>query len=387
MHVDPLLPVAVELFLAILLIAIVLQRLKQPYVIGYLVAGLLLGPHGLGLITDQATQERLGAIGVVLLLFFIGMEVSPRRLVASGKVAVIGTMAQIGISVAIAWLIGLVLDWPFARSVLIGFVISLSSTAVVLKMLQDWGEIDTDTGQDLLGVLLFQDMAVVPMLIVLAFMSGDRPDLGTLALQGVGGVLILALMVLVLVKDPINLPLARWLKEDTEMQVFAALIICFGLATLTGMFGLSTALGAFVGGMVIGSARQTRWVHHNLESLRVLFVALFFVSIGMLVDLDFLAQYWFQVSLLVVAVFLTNTFVNTLILRMLGDGWSESLYAGALLSQIGEFSFVLSAVGYRSGLITSFGYQLTIATIAITLILSSLWIAFMRRAIRARERG
>jgi CPA2 family monovalent cation:H+ antiporter-2 len=254
MHVDPLLPVAVEMLVAILLLAVILKRLKQPYVIGYLVAGVLLGLHGQGLIADQAAQERLSAIGVVLLLFFIGMEVSSRRLVSGWKVAVIGTVAQIGSSVVIAWPIGLVLDWPLARSVLMGFVISLSSTAVVLKMLQDWGEIDTDTGQDVLGVLLFQDMAVMTMLIGLAFMSGDRPDLGALALQGTGGVLILALMVPVLVKDSINLPLARWLKEDTEMQVCAAPIVCFRLATLTGMFRLSTALGAFVDRMVIGSA-------------------------------------------------------------------------------------------------------------------------------------
>lgn len=382
MHIDPMLPIAVEIFLGILFIAILLRWLKQPHVVGYLIAGVLLGPHVLGLISDQATQERLGAIGVVLLLFFIGMEVSPKRLIARWKVAVIGTLIQICVSVGIVWLLGNWLEWPFARSVLIGFVISLSSTAVVLKMLQDWNEMDTDTGQDVLGILLFQDMAIIPMLMVIGFLSGDRPDIGNLMLQGIGGTFIITLMVIILVKDSINLPLASWLKNDHEMQVFAALIICFGLATLTGLFGLSTALGAFVGGMLVGSAQQTQWVHHSLNPLRVIFVAFFFVSIGTLLNLDFLITHWQLIGILVIAAFITNSFINALILLLSGKSWKKSLYAGVLLSQIGEFSFVLAAVGFEAALISDYGYQLTIAIIAITLILSPPWIATMRYVLK-----
>ena len=169
------------------------------------------------------------------------------------------------------------------------------------------------------------------------------------------------------------------------MQVFAALIICFGLAALTGLFGLSTALGAFVGGMLVGSAQQTQWVHHSLNPLRVVFVALFFVSIGTLLNLDFLIANWQLIGILVIAVFVTNSFLNALILRSLGETWKDSLYAGVLLSQIGEFSFVLAAVGFEAALISDYGYHLTIAIIAITLIVSPSWIATMRYILNLSE--
>lgn len=379
MHLDPALSIIVGALLVILLMGMLLNRLKQPHVVGYLIVGILLGPHVIGLIHDQALIERLGAMGVVFLLFFIGMEVSPRKLLATWRIAVIGTTVQILISILCIWLLGKWLDWPLSRTILMGFVISLSSTAVVLKVLQDRNELETDTGQNVLGVLLFQDVAIIPMLIVISLMSGNEPDSQQIILQIVGGVLMIALIAYIMRKETIHLPLAKWLKGDHEMQIFAALIICFGLSLITGLFGLSTALGAFIGGMLVGAARETQWVHHSLDPFRVIFVALFFVSIGMLVDLIFIKEHWFQIAALVIAVILTNTFINAVIIRLLGDSWPDSLYSGALLSQIGEFSFVLAAVGMQANLINNYGYQLTVTVIALSLMISPAWIALSRR--------
>ena len=379
MHLDPALSIIVGALLVILLMGMLLNRLKQPHVVGYLIVGILLGPHVIGLIHDQALIERLGAMGVVFLLFFIGMEVSPRKLLATWRIAVIGTTVQILISILCIWLLGKWLDWPLSRTILMGFVISLSSTAVVLKVLQDRNELETDTGQNVLGVLLFQDVAIIPMLIVISLMSGNEPDSQQIILQIVGGVLMIALIAYIMRKETIHLPLAKWLKGDHEMQIFAALIICFGLSLITGLFGLSTALGAFIGGMLVGAARETQWVHHSLDPFRVIFVALFFVSIGMLVDLIFIKEHWFQIAALVIAVILTNTFINAVIIRLLGDSWPDSLYSGALLSQIGEFSFVLAAVGMQANLINNYGYQLTVTVIALSLMVSPAWIAMSRR--------
>lgn len=385
MHLDPVLPTLVGALLAILIMGMILHRMKQPHVVGYLITGILLGPHVLGLIKDQSLIERLGAMGVVFLLFFIGMEISPKKLVSTWKITVIGTTIQILISIAIVWLLGKWLDWPISRSILLGFVISLSSTAVVLKILQDNKELETQTGQNVLGVLLFQDMAIIPMLIVIGLMSGAEPNSQQIILQIVGGLLMIALIAYLMKKDTIHLPLARWLKGDHEMQIFAALAICFGLSLITGLFSLSTALGAFVAGMLVGAARETQWVHTSLEPFRVIFVALFFVSIGMLVDLLFIKEHWFQISLLVVAVIITNTFINAVIIRLLGDSWPDSLYSGALLSQIGEFSFVLAAVGMQSNLITGYGYQLTVTVIALSLMMSPAWIAISRKLLYKKQ--
>ncbi|HEY5734675.1 MAG TPA: cation:proton antiporter, partial [Gammaproteobacteria bacterium] len=242
MHLDPALPPAVAALFVVLIVVILLTRLRQPHVVGYLLTGIILGPHVFGLITDQELVARLGNIGVVLLLFFIGMEISPRRLLKSWRIAVIGTIAQILISVLVVWLVGKYLGWTLSRSVLLGFVISLSSTAVVLKILQDKKELDSDTGQNVLGVLLFQDMAIIPMLIIIGLMSGNELAPLELSMQISGGVVMLLLAGWIIAKESIRLPLGNWIKQDHELQIFMALTLCFGLALLTGIFQLSTAL-------------------------------------------------------------------------------------------------------------------------------------------------
>jgi CPA2 family monovalent cation:H+ antiporter-2 len=368
--------------LAVLILGLALRSIKQPYVIGYLLAGIILGPHGINLISDEALISRLGAIGVVLLLFFIGMEVSPRKLIDNWKVAVIGTLLQIFISVGCVWPLGQYLEWPLSRIVLIGFVISLSSTAVVLKLLQDWKEIDSRVGQNVLVILLAQDLAVIPMLIILSMFVSTEGAQTNIWLQLTGAAIMAAIIGYIAVKEKIHLPLNRLLGDDRELHVFAALCICLGLALLTGLAELSTALGAFVAGIVIGAARETQWVHHSLESFRIVFVALFFVSIGMLVDLSFITDHLVQVLALVVLVIITNTFINGTILRMLGDSWRDSLYAGTLLSQIGEFSFVLAAVGIQSDIISSYSYQMTIAIISISLLVSPVWIKLVKQVLK-----
>lgn len=379
MHLDPVMPYLVGAILAVLTLGIFLRFIHQPYVIGYLIAGIALGPHGLALVEDEALLSRLGAIGVVLLLFFIGMEVSPRKLIDNWKVAVVGTLLQIVTSVGFVWPLGMYLDWPVERIILMGFVISLSSTAVVLKLLQDWKEFDSRVGQNVLVILLAQDLAIIPMLMVLSSMGEAHADAGNIWLQLGGSIVISAIVIYIATKETIHLPLSKLLRNDHEIQIFAALFICLGLSLLTGLAGLSTALGAFVAGMIIGAARETQWVHHSLESFRIVFVALFFVSIGMLVDLSFVSQYWAQISTLVLLVILTNTFINGAILKALGENWCDSLYAGTMLSQIGEFSFVLAAVGIQADIISDYGYQMTVAVISISLLLSPPWIMLVKK--------
>ena len=384
MHIDPLLPLLVGLVLAILLLGLLLKGLRQPEIVGYLLAGVAVGPHGLGLVANPELVGHLGTLGVTLLLFFIGMEISPRRLLQGWRVALLGTLLQILVSVAVVWAIGSFFGWSPARILLLGFVTSLSSTAVVLKLLKDRGELDSPVGNDVLLILLAQDLAVVPMLILLGMLGGTAPSTGTLVLQGVGAVLVVGFGGWLASRESIRLPFSERLRGDHELQVFAALLACFGLAFVTGMLQLSTALGAFVGGMLVATARETDWVHQALEPFRTLFVALFFVSIGLMVDLPFIAAHWVQIGLLVLAVLVTNTFVNALALRLLAIPWRRSLLAGAMLAQIGEFSFVLAAAGLQARIITDYAYQTTIAVISISLVFSVPWIALMRRVLEAR---
>lgn len=382
MHVDPLIPPLVGVVTVILALGLMLQLFHKPQLVGYILAGIIIGPGGIGLITEQSTIEHLGAIGVTLLLFFIGMEISPGQLVKGWRIAVLGTLFQILVSVGLTWVIGIWLEWSMGRIVLLGFVISLSSTAVVLKLLKDSQELSTKAGENVVLILLAQDLAVVPMLIVVSLLSGESPQSGELIKQVLGGIAVTALAIYIITREKLSLPFSRQIKKDHELQIFAALLICFGLAFITGMLGLSGALGAFVAGMIVATAKETEWFHHALEPLRVVFVALLFVSIGMLIDPGFIAKHALQVLLLVVGVLLTNTFVNAGILRALGDDWNNSLYSGAMLAQIGEFSFILVSVGLQASLVTQFGYQMTIAVISLSLMLSPIWISGMKRMTR-----
>lgn len=374
MHIDPALPVIVGTILAILLIGLAMRSIRQPQIVGYLVAGMLIGPHGLGVLEDPAMIGRLGGVGLIVLLFFIGMEASPHSLFSRWRLAIFGVVLQVAATVAVVWVIGARLGWTMSQVLLFGFVISLSSTAVVLKLLRDWNELGTQTGQNVLVVLLAQDMALVPMIIVTNLMGGERPGAGELLAQLAGAIVLIGIAAWVFTREHVRLPFAKRLRADHELQVFSALLLCFGLALVSGELGVSTALGAFVAGLVVSSAKETDWVQDSLEPFRVVFVAVFFVSVGMLIDLDYVRDNLTLLAILVVAIVLLNTLLNAAILRLLGSSWRRAAYAGALLSQIGEFSFILAALAHTARIVPDDDYRMIIALIAITLLLSPAWI-------------
>lgn len=379
MHMDPAMPHIVGITLLILLIALVLKVLKQPHVIAYLVAGIALGPWGLALINDADLINRLGAMGVVLLLFFVGMETDAKQLARNWRLAIVGTGLQVISSLGLVSVLGHFLDWPFERILLIAFVMSLSSTAVVIQLLQDKGLMTDRIGQGALGILLAQDMALIPMLIVLGMQGAGEVSGFTVIKQSIGTLLAVILFAFLVKAKQVRLPLGQWLKGDKELQVFAALGLCLGFALISGWFELSTALGAFLAGMLVGAAKETQWVHHTLEPMKVVFVALFFVSVGLLLNLDFLQQNLLLVMTLVMVTLIGKTLLNSLILKGASYSWRESIVTGAMLSQIGEFSFVLTAVGFQAGMISDFGYQLALCVISISLLLSPFWIGIAER--------
>ncbi len=383
MHQDPLIIYFVLGAMTVVLAGLAMGAIRQPMITGYIIAGFILGPGGVGLVQDQQVVGQLGAVGVVLLLFFIGLEVSPRQIRHSWRVALVGTLLQIALSMGLVGILGWAYDWPLPRTILIGLVISLSCTAIVVDHLKRRGEMDTRVARDTVMILIAQDILVIPMLILLALIGGETVDKSIIGLQVIGGTMMVALMVWIMRRDGIELPWIQRIAENPEMQVFLALLLCFGLAFVTGLFQLSTALGAFVAGILVGQARSVHWVKDHLDPLRVVFVAIFFASIGMLIDVAFVSTYWREVGILVVLVLLTNTFINAGILRILGQTWPESLYAGALLAHIGEFSFVLAAVGFHSGIVGVAAYQITMAVIALSLALGPAWVLLVEKCLPA----
>ena len=352
-----------------------LKRLGQPYIISYILAGVLLGGQGLGVITDHVAVAHMGELGIILLLFFIGMEIDLPRFIRGWRVAIIGTSVQIGASVALMLALGWFAGWPAARSVLMGFVIALSSSAVIIRLLQDKGLVDTRIGRHVLTILLTQDVLIVPLLILTSFLGGRTESTGSLLLLLAGGALIVGILVTIYRRSTVRIPLAHRVEGDHELQVFLALFLCFGGALVSGLFGLSPALGAFVGGMVMHAARETHWIHNTLHSFRVLFVSIFFIGVGLQIDLDFIAANAGLLLGAIAAVYVTNHLLNSVILRTVRNSWADALLGGALLAQIGELSFLLADSAHDLDLFGSYGYHFTISLISLTLFISPFWIA------------
>ncbi len=360
--------------------AYLLRMIRVPAAVAYIVTGVLVGPSGFGFVEDRELLTHVGEIGVIMLLFFIGMEVSLPRLIAGWRVAVLGTLAQMAVSVAVCIGGALLLGWGWRAGMLFGFIISMSSTAVVLTMLKDSGELETPFGQNALGVLLMQDLAIVPIMILIGLVGGEGVSWGQVVGQLVGGALLIALVIWLMRHPGWRVPPA--LRQSVDKEIMLGLLLCFASAALTAQIGLSAPFGAFLAGMVLNASDQAEWVEEHLRSLYVVFVALFFMSVGMLVQLDFVLEHLGLVAVLTLAVFALNSGINTIVLRLLGETWPMSLLTGGLLSQIGEFSFLLASLGLGLGMLSEAGHQMAMAVIALSLLLSPIWMLLVRLLVR-----
>ncbi len=382
MSADTLIPIYTLIIFSVLVIGLIFKSVRIPYVVSYLIVGILLGPHAIGFITDTAMVEQFETVGLIFLLFFVGMEISLQELLKNWRIPVVGTLLQVAITTGVIFLLGIFLEWKLIRVILISFVISISSTAVVIKLLQEWKQHNTHVGRNVIGVLLVQDIALIPMIIVLDLMQGESAPVKDIVLQLTGGILLVILIAYLLRKKEVHLPFMSYFRGHKELQIFTALALCFGMAMGTELLKLSPYLGAFAAGIYVRSTRETDWIHITLEPFYVFFVAIFFVSVGMMLDLSFFLDNWGILLMLVGLVFILNTVVNTGMMRMLGETWKESLLGGAMLAQVGEFSFVILSVGGQSGIVTDFTYQTILALITVTLILSPAWISLFKRLTR-----
>lgn len=362
----------------IIFVASILRYFKQPYIIAYILTGILMGQHGFGLITDEEMIKATGEVGLVLLMFFIGMEINLPTFIKNWRIPLLGTLFQILGTMPIMVFIGWLLNWELSTTIVLGFIVSLSSSAIVIKLLQDENASNTEVGQSVISILLMQDILIVPMLICTSFLGGTPPTSQEVLLQVVGGLLLVGTILWVLFTKEFSLPIDDRMKDDHEMQVFVGITFCFGCAVLTAFFGLSAALGAFVGGMLVHADRSTDWFHDSLHSFRVVFVAIFFISIGMLIDISFFFENWQTILLIIFPVYIGNHFINAAVIHYFGRNKKDSLYGGAMLAQIGELSFVLASSAFYTEIISDYEYQLTVIVISLTLLISPFWISGTR---------
>lgn len=366
--------------LAALACGMAMQRLKQPPVMGYILAGALLGPTGLGLVENRAFIQILAELGVLMLLFLIGMELSLRAVRQVWKIALATTALQIAVGVIAMFGLGAILDWPLPFTLLIGFVVALSSTAVAIKMLEEINELRTPAGQITVAILVTQDLAVVPMMLIIGSFSGE----GGIGIEAVIKVILsvgfLALLVLYLLRrHRLRLPFAKAVGNNPDLTPLAGLGFCFGAAALSGLLGLSPAYGAFLAGLIIGNSTSRRIMIRHTAPIQAVLLMVFFLSIGLLIDLDFILANLGTVVLIVAFVAIFKTALNIVFIRLLGEPWPRAFLSGAVLAQLGEFSFILAALGLSTGAITDEAHRLLVSITVLSLLTSPFWLMIARR--------
>ena len=352
---------------------LLMQRLGQPLILGYILTGIAFGPYAGGFaLTSVHEIELLAEIGVALLLFALGLEFSLKDLKPVKKIALIGTPIQILLTIAMGYGIGQWMGWDAKTSLWLGALVSLSSTMVLLKTLMNQGWLGTLSSKVMVGILIVQDLAVVPLIVLLPILN--NPELGWVSLEIaiLKTVLFLAGMIL------FGTRLLPWIMRhishlgSRELFLLAITAIGLGVGYLTYLVGLSFAFGAFVAGMVLSESDYGHQALSDIIPVRDLFGLLFFASVGMLLNPAFLLDHWQQVFILVLIVSLGKGLILALLARIFKYGNVVPLAVGLGLFQVGEFSFVLAQVGVSTNSISHEVYSLVLTTAIITMFLTPL---------------
>jgi len=361
----------VIIVVAALVGGLIAHKLKQPLILGYIIAGIVIGPYSSGVTVSGVHEiEMLAEIGVALLLFALGLEFSFNELKPVWKVALIGTPIQIILTVGFGFFIGKWMGWEFIPSLWFGVLISFSSTMVILKSLMNQGWIGTLSSKVMIGMLIIQDLIVVPAMIIMPQMNDPKAGLPALGLAALKSAIFLTTMVVLgtkLIPKLLSI-IAGW--DSRELFLLTITAIALGIGYITHAVGLSFALGAFVAGMVISESEYSHKALSDIMSIRDLFGLLFFTSVGMLLDPQFVLDNWTKILLIVLLTGLGKGAIFGFIVRGFGYGKVVPLAVALGLFQIGEFSFVLARVGIDTHSISKEIYSFVLATAIISMILT-----------------
>ena len=370
------------LLAAALVGGMIAHRFKQPVVLGYLIIGAVIGPYAFGLVTDLVLIQATATIGVALLMLTLGLEVSFNQIKQVGRVGLLGGIAQILVTTLLVFVVGLlVFHWPWNEALLVGMIISLSSTMVGLKVLMDRAELDSVHGRIMMAILILQDISVVLMIMIEPFLSKGE----TSNILMTGGLTILSIVLFIGIAIVTGIWILPWLMgrvggvRSRELFLLTILVICLGSALGTQALGLSTVFGAFLIGLVL---RETKFAHQALAEvtpLRDIFAALFFVSLGMLLNLHFVYSNWRMVILGIGLIIVIKILSVYGVLSFFGYRGRVAFLVGVGLFQIGEFGFILAQDGVNRSIISQQTYDLIVASAVITMLLTPLFMSITSR--------
>lgn len=367
MQIPLLKEVVIILGLSVMII-LVFQKLRIPSVIGFLITGIVAGPHGLSLVSAGSEVDILAEIGVIFLLFVIGIEFSLKSLLAIRRTVLWGGLMQVGITILITAISTYLIGLPLNEAVFVGFLFALSSTAIVLKMLQERGETSSPHGRIAVAILIFQDLIVVPMMLVAPMMTGNVEnvwaDLGIMLAK----VSVVLVLVILLARYVVPFILDAVVKtRSRELFILTVVVLCFATAWLTSVADLSLALGAFFAGLVVSESEYSHQATANILPFREIFISFFFVSVGMLLDVDFFLAHFATIHLLAILAASGKFLVVAFTAAILRYPPRTVIISGLYLFQVGEFAFLLSIVGMQSEILSTMVYQYFLAISLITM--------------------
>jgi len=358
--------------LTALIVAVVFRAVRLPVILGYLVAGALVGPHVLGWLPDTQDIKELAEFGVALLMFTVGLEFSFSKLIELRySVFVLGSL-QVLASIGITILIGLLLKMTLIESIVVGCVVAMSSTAIVMKQLSNQREIQSKHGLNAVGILLFQDLAVIPLLVLVSSLSGTgHPNFLVISLWALlKG--IIATIIIIGVGRWVLKPLFHLITATHVVELFTlgVLFVALGAAWLTHRMGISYALGTFLAGMMLGETEFRKQITIEIRPFRDILLGLFFVSIGMLVNITMWAATWIWILLLLIALMVGKTVLIITLCRLSKNDLASASRTGIILAQGGEFGFAILTLALTNKLLPPDYGQVVLAALLITFALA-----------------
>jgi len=378
-----MLPVA-EMCLLIFALIFLLKRLKQPYQIAYIIAGILLGPHVLHVFSGAEETAAVGELGILLLMFFLGVEINVPGRQSQLIKPLIAQGAKMLLGFGFALLVGFLNGWSLAIIVMLSALFIFNSTAVVSEYLRQNGELKTDFGATILNILIAQDILLAPVLTLFQFLGNKEFNLIKIIVPLTVSIIIFLILRMLRNRKRLGalaVKFAEDVEEDHDFQVFAGAAICLSFGMLAELAGLSGSIGSFIAGMIIGRLPLFSWLEHSLKPLKVFFVSLFFVSVGLQLDLSYLKSNYAIIFGGTFIILFSNCVISALVFRLLRYTWKDSLYGGALLSQIGEFGILALTVAHGLSVIENSLFKTGLAITALSLLLSTIWIFMLRELI------
>jgi CPA2 family monovalent cation:H+ antiporter-2 len=362
------------------------SALKLPPLLGYIVAGIVLGPSGFAFIHSRDSVSVLSELGILLLLFVIGMELNLKTFRNIWGLSTLCVVGQIIVSLLLTSSLSWIFDWSIGVVLFFSFVMAISSTAVAVKVLENLHEHQSDQGQTIVGILIAQDLAIIPMILILK-------SIGTHLSATYEEKAWLFLILKILVSGWITASIIRYtsrrqrfqflkgreLENIKELLPLISLLICFGSSFLSGFIGFSEAYGAFLAGIILGNTTQRAQILEAVKPIQSILLTIFFLSIGILFNWQFVYQNWMIIGSLLFLLIFFKTLINVGLLRLLRLSLKQSILVGAFTGQIGEFAFLLASVARESHLINRFDENLVVSLTVLSLLISPFWILHVNK--------